>query len=139
MDSNILTIIISILSVGIILIAAPIVVSFLKSKQVPTEDILNNIDELASIVKTINNSVNKDNESRKVLDLIIYSAEQAVKYAEQIYISGEISEGQRKEKAIEFVRSVLYDANIDITPERENLINSTIEASVFLLPKTKQY
>lgn len=139
MDSNLLTIFISILAVGIILVGAPILVSFLKGELVPTEDILDNIDELASIVKTINNSMNNDAQSKKVLDLIILSAEQAVKYSEQIYIAGQISEGERKEKAVQFVRTVLYDANIDITPERENLINSAIEAAVFLLPRTTKH
>lgn len=139
MDSNLLTLFISILSVGIILVGAPIIVSFLKSRQVPTEDILNIIDELASMVKSINNSMNKDKQSKQVLDLIISSAEQAVKYSEQIYIAGQISEGQRKEKAVQFVRTVLYDAKIDITPDRESLINSAIEAAVFLLPKTTRY
>jgi poly(A) polymerase Pap1 len=139
LDSNLLILVISILAVGLIAIVSPMVVSFLKAKQVPTEDILNNIDELASIVKNINNSMNKDAQSKKVLDLIISSAEQAVKYSEQIYIAGQISEGERKEKAVQFVRTVLFDANIDITPERENLINSAIEAAVFLLPKTTKH
>jgi hypothetical protein len=135
-DNNILIIILTILSTIIVVVAAPMIVSFLKSRQVPTEDILNNIDELASIVKSMNNPRNKD---IKVLDLIVSSAEQAVKYSEQIYISGQISEGQRKEKAVQFVRTVLYDANIDITPDRETLINSAIEAAVFLLPKTTRH
>lgn len=139
MDNNILIIIITILSTIIVVVAAPMVVSFLKSRQVPTEDILNNIDELASIVKSINNSMNKDIKNKHILDLIVSSAEQAVKYSEQIYIAGQISEGQRKEKAVQFVRTVLYDTNIDITPDRETLINSAIEAAVFLLPKTTRH
>jgi len=139
LGDNWLILIISILSVGLVVVVAPMVVSFLKSRQVPTEDILNTVDGLSSIVQSLNNSLNTNKQSKEVLDLIIFSADQAVKYAEQIYIAGEISEGERKEKAVEFVRSVLYDSNIDITPERENLINSTIEAAVFLLPKTTKH
>ena len=77
-----------------------------------------------------------DNPALRIVENIIDYAKNAVKAAEQIYLASGMETDGRKEEAKRQVETALKYAGIEITPEIGNIVNTSIEAAVFALPKT---
>lgn len=73
-----------------------------------------------------------------VADRITDYAMQAVEYAEQLYKTQEIPAEQRKVVATDHVYDILRLVGIEITPEIKRIVDGSIEAGVYVLPKTHQ-
>lgn len=71
-----------------------------------------------------------------IVDKIIDYAQIGVEKAEQLYKADQISADARKAEAVQLVKDCLTALNIEITPEVEKLIDGSVEAAVFTLPKT---
>lgn len=107
--------------------------AFLKKKGVKVDTVLEDVktvvDEAGIVIKAgkslapsplINN-----------LDIIYSIIEEAVKSAQQLYISSQLPIDQRKIKAKEIILDGLKAVNIEDTPELDVFINSVIEGAVF--------
>lgn len=130
--------ILSILVVALLFVAVPLVLKFLKVKSVDVDLVLSTSESLMNIVNQIIGSLNIQTETKNTLLLISQGATMGVKYAEQLYKSGQLPKEDRKQAAINFVKDALADQNVEMTAEREILIASVVESAVFLLPKTNQ-
>lgn len=71
-----------------------------------------------------------------LIDKILDYAYRAVAGAEQMYKASQIPEDQRKNEATALVYAFLEAAGITITDELKPVIDGSIEAAVFALPKT---
>lgn len=71
-----------------------------------------------------------------LIDKILDYASRAVAGAEQMYKASQIPEDQRKKEATTLVYAFLEAAGITITDELKPVIDGSIEAAVFALPKT---
>lgn len=71
-----------------------------------------------------------------LIDKILDYASQAVSSAEQMYKASQITEDKRKEEATTLVYAFLAAAGITVTDELKPVIDGSIEAAVFALPKT---
>lgn len=71
-----------------------------------------------------------------MIDKILDYAYRAVAGAEQMYKASQIPEDQRKKEATTLVYAFLEAAGITITDELKPVIDGSIEAAVFALPKT---
>lgn len=71
-----------------------------------------------------------------IVDKIIDYAQIGVEKAEQLYKADQISADARKAEAVQLVKDCLTALNIEITPDVEKLIDGSVEAAVFTLPKT---
>lgn len=69
-----------------------------------------------------------------VVDEAIQAAEIGVKFAEQLYISGNAVD--RKAEATKYVTSTLAELGVQVTPQLSGIIDGAIEAAVFTLPTT---
>jgi hypothetical protein len=136
-----MTIIIAVLSlavIGIMIYVVPLARKAAKDNNVPVEDILNSSEQIIKIVNSVVQQLALEKEQKDIIGKVAQAATLAVRYSEQLYKSGQCTKEERKQKAVEFVIQALRDANIEITAERELLINSVIESAVFLLPKTAE-
>ena len=77
-----------------------------------------------------------DNLMLTLLDCVVQYAAEAVKAAEQLYKSNQITAQERKETATQLVYDFIRAAGIDITDEIKNIVSGCIEAAVLILPKT---
>lgn len=71
-----------------------------------------------------------------VIDKILDYSSKAVASAEQMYKASQIPEGKRKEEATALVYQFLEAAGVTVTEELKPVIDGSIEAAVFTLPKT---
>lgn len=71
-----------------------------------------------------------------LIDKILDYASQAVASAEQMYKASQIPEEKRKEEATALVYAFLEAAGITVTDALRTVVDGSIEASVFALPKT---
>lgn len=71
-----------------------------------------------------------------LIDKILDYACRAVASAEQMYKASQIPEEKRKEEATALVYAFLEAAGITVTDELKPVIDGSIEAAVFALPKT---
>jgi hypothetical protein len=134
--TTIVIIILSLLTLGAIAFLAPYIRKIAKDNNIPIDDILNSITQITTIAQQLLGNLNLDDKTKGLFNTIVQSAQLAVKYAEQLYISGQCAPDERKGKAIEFVKMALADMKIEVTPDMEKFITAVIEAAVFLLPKT---
>lgn len=107
------------------------------SKKWDLSEIFLSTDRIIKLINLIINASNASNESKSIINIITSGASKAVEYAEQLYLNGNITAEQRKNKAIEYVELILKEMNVEITEDRKLLIIATIEACVFELPKTE--
>ena len=98
------------------------------------ESVMKVLQNVLNILSNLNK--NMDYEHKDIMQLIIDYCRLAVEYAEQLYIKGDIDIDDRKNKAVEYVEKSLALQNIEITEQIKNIIDATIEASVFILPST---
>ena len=71
-----------------------------------------------------------------LIDKILEYATRAVASAEQMYRASQIPEDKRKEEATALVYAFLEAAGVTVTDELKPVIDGSIEAAVFALPKT---
>ena len=71
-----------------------------------------------------------------LIDKILEYANRAVASAEQMYTASQIPEEKRKEEATALVYAFLEAAGVTVTEELKPIIDGSIEAAVFALPKT---
>ena len=95
-----------------------------------------NVLDAAGVVVDSVQTFLPDNPGLCIVERIIDYAKEAVKAAEQIYLASDMKTDERKQAAYDQVVTALGYAGVEITPEIENIINTSIEAAVFALPKT---
>ena len=71
-----------------------------------------------------------------LIDKILEYANRAVASAEQMYKTSQIPEEKRKDEATALVYAFLEAAGVTVTEELKPIIDGSIEAAVFALPKT---
>lgn len=71
-----------------------------------------------------------------LIDKILEYASRAVASAEQMYKASQITEEKRKDEATALVYAFLEAAGVTVTEELKPIIDGSIEAAVFALPKT---
>lgn len=71
-----------------------------------------------------------------LIDKILVYAQKAVNSAEQLYLTSQIPEEQRKAEATKLVYICLQAAGVDVTEDMKKIIDGAIEAAVYALPKT---
>ena len=71
-----------------------------------------------------------------LIDKILEYANRAVASAEQMYKASQISEEKRKDEATALVYAFLEAAGVTVTEELKPIIDGSIEAAVYALPKT---
>lgn len=121
----------TLLIVLIMAIGLPIIYKKYDLNYVKIYDILNSfLDIFSSLNK------NLDYKYKDVMQLIIEYSKLAVNYAEQLYLKGEITAEERKAVAINYMEQTLALQEVEITEQIKSIIKATIEAAVFVLPKT---
>lgn len=71
-----------------------------------------------------------------LIDKILEYANRAVASAEQMYKASQITEEKRKDEATALVYAFLEAAGVTVTEDLKPIIDGSIEAAVFALPKT---
>lgn len=71
-----------------------------------------------------------------LIDKILEYANRAVASAEQMYKTSQIPEEKRKDEATALVYAFLEAAGVTVTEDLKPIIDGSIEAAVFALPKT---
>lgn len=135
---SIIVLIASIVTAIMLVVVVPMAVKYFKSNNIPVEDIMNSSKQIAKILEGLVNNIGLDANTKGILNTILSTAQTAVRYAEQLYVSGQLDKDLRKEKAVEFVKQALTDAGIQDIEKYNLLINAAIESAVFLLPKTNE-
>lgn len=90
------------------------------------------MDTLTNTVKTLF----PETPGIDLVDKILTYAQKAADSAEQLYLTSQIPEEQRKQEAMQLVRKCLQAAGITITEDMQTIIDGAIEAAVYALPKT---
>lgn len=134
MDNVYIVAIITIAVVTILFLVLPML--YKKFNNVNFEQLFDSTNNILEAINIIIQNIAIPEDKRMILNLITTYATQAVQYAEQLYISGQLEEDLRKEKAVEYVKQILTLSEIEITDEIEQIIDATIESAVLLLPKT---
>lgn len=76
------------------------------------------------------------NAATNVVDTILRYAYTVVSAAERMYLNGTIVKEDRKGLASEKIHNMLAMIGIEITPDMEDIIDTSIESAVNSLPKT---
>jgi len=76
------------------------------------------------------------NAATNVVDTILRYAYAVVSAAERMYLNGTIVKEDRKGLASEKIHNMLAMVGIEITPDMEDIIDTSIESAVNSLPKT---
>lgn len=76
------------------------------------------------------------NAATNVVDTILRYAYAVVSAAERMYLNGTIVKEDRKGLASEKIHNMLTMVGIEITPDMEDIIDTSIESAVNSLPKT---
>jgi hypothetical protein len=97
----------------------------------------NSVDAADKIVDALI-SVVPENYYLKIIDRVIDWAKEAVQRSEQLYKISAIEEDQRKGEAEKYIYEILALSKIEITPELKKIVDGSIEAAVFALPKTSE-
>lgn len=95
------------------------------------------VDAADKIVDALT-AVIPNNVYLKIIDQIINWAREAVQRSEQLYKISAIEENQRKGEAEKYIYEILALSKIEITPELKKIVDGSIEAAVFALPKTSE-
>jgi len=132
------------LIVGIVLLVFVLLrygFAFLHKKGVDISGALNvaenGVDAADKIVDALI-SVVPENYYLKIIDRVIVWAKEAVQRSEQLYKISAIEEDQRKTEAEKYIYEILELSKIEITPELKKVVDGSIEAAVFALPKTSE-
>ena len=128
-----------IIIVALFFVAVCIAIPWLVRKGINLTGIITgsgNVLDAAGVVVDSVQSFLPDNPGLCIIERIINYAKEAVKAAEQIYLASDMKTDERKQAAYDQVITALGYAGVEITPEIENIINTSIEAAVFALPKT---
>jgi hypothetical protein len=97
----------------------------------------NGVDAADKIVDALISFV-PENAYLKIIDKVIDWAREAVQRSEQLYKISAIEEDQRKSEAEKYIYEILELSKIEITPELKKVVDGSIEAAVFALPKTSE-
>jgi Phage holin protein (Holin_LLH). len=79
-----------------------------------------------------------DNAGLLVVDKLTGWAQRAVMAAEQLYKAHELKGDERKKAAVDMVHQFAEAAGIKVTDPLDGVIKGSIEAAVYVLPKTGQ-
>jgi len=132
--TSVIIAVVAIAVLGIMIYLVPIIRKWAAKNNVPIEKILDSAESMTKIAEGIAKQMFPAQAA--YIDMVAKVAQLAVKYAEQLYLSGKIQPEERKDKAIEFVKMSLVDAGVDVTNKNEDFIEAVVESTVFLLPKT---
>jgi hypothetical protein len=133
-QANFSTIFLSVSLTVIFYLIAKWIYALAVARNLSFESIVQAISKVCEFLKILIPKFNLPTKTQDILQLTLETAQIAVKYSEQMYLSGQIQSSERKEKATQIVEATLKDANIDITDERRKLIDASIESAVFTLP-----
>lgn len=108
-------------------------------RDVDVSGVISKADLAISTMNTLTDTVKTLLPGTPGLDLvnqILSYAQKAVDSAEQLYLTSQIPENQRKKEATQLVYVCLAAAGVTVTEDMEKIIDGAIEAAVFALPKT---
>jgi Phage holin protein (Holin_LLH). len=77
-----------------------------------------------------------DNVGLQVADKLVTWSQQAVAAVEQLHKAHKLEGAERKAKAMEMVEQFATAAGIEVTAPLKDVIDVSIEAAVYVLPKT---
>lgn len=106
---------------------------------VDVSGVISKADLAISTMNTLTDTVKTLLPGTPGLDLvnqILSYAQKAVDSAEQLYLTSQIPENQRKKEATQLVHVCLAAAGVTVTEDMKKIIDGAIEAAVFALPKT---
>lgn len=112
---------------------------FLKKKGVDTDNMLNTTDKALTAVGPVLDTLEEllpNNPAINLVDFIDNKAVKAVKVAEQLNNSGQLSADDRYKTAQDSVYAALKEMNIAPTENQQKIINDAIQAAVYDLPHT---
>lgn len=116
-----------------------IFLAWLKKKGVNTTAILAKIDSGLNIADKAVESIKTiapDTPYISTAQAVIEYADQGVRSAEQLSKSGQITEGDRKTKAIELAKALLEIDGVTITAKVETALDGCVEAATNAIPQT---
>lgn len=125
-------------AVGSVLTMA-VMFPLLRKKGVNTQQVIDTAQQVLQTADTITDGLAEvlpGVPAIKIIDNIVDWAERGVTGAEQLYKSSQLDKDQRRDTAIDTVKSCLNAAGVEITPNIENIIDGAVEAAVFALPKS---
>jgi hypothetical protein len=136
MNTTLIIIIVTIIVMLVMFVGMPYLMKYINKNNIPIESILEMSKKATELAAQLAAAMSGDPKTKGFLTIATQAATMAVKYAEQLYLSGKIEKAERKEKAFEFITNSLKDSGIEVTIEQCSLIYGLIEASVYLLPTT---
>jgi len=77
-----------------------------------------------------------DNAGLAVVDKVVDWAQRAVMAAEQLYKAHQLKGDDRKAAAVGMVHQFATAAGVEVTEPLDDIIKGSVEAAVYLLPKT---
>lgn len=121
-----------VLVVGILWVGIP----YLIRKHFPLGTYMSIMDNGLNILQGFIGNLGLPTKEVSNIDHLIQYAELAVKYAEQLYSSGQLPAAARKEAALTFIKQAAAQAGITLSAGDLVFIDALIEAMVFMLPET---
>ena len=106
---------------------------------VDVSGVISKADLAISTMNTLTDTVKTLLPETPGLDLvnqILSYAQKAVDSAEQLYLTSQIPENQRKKEATQLVYVCLAAGGVTVTEDMKKIIDGAIEAAVYALPKT---
>ena len=97
-------------------------------------DMKTGIEKMDATLESLSSVVPKP--VTNVVDTILRYAYTVVSAAERMYLNGTIVKEERKGTASEKIHNMLTLVGIEITPDLEDVIDTSIESAVNSLPKT---
>jgi len=110
--------------------------SFLKSKGINTQDVLEKTDKALTATEGVINVASAILPGNPIVDglkVVEKYAHVGVNQAEQLYLASQLPADQRNVKAKETIYAAVTAANITVTPELQKIIDGAIEAEVLAL------
>lgn len=130
--SNVL---ITIISVAIVFgVVAIILFPYLKKKGINIGSALQEIKNLLNDMQSYVNAakaLEPTNKTIKLIDIVGQYAKIAVNYAEQMYISSQLSDDKRKPTAEQYIYEILEKMDIKVDDNVKTIVSGAIEAEVF--------
>ncbi len=114
----------------------PILSSFLRKKKMDSDVFFNSAKELTKIAELLLTLLTTVTGTKGIFDTILAAGRLAVDAVEQMYKSGKVAKEERFNQALNIAKMGLEQAGVEVTEEMIELIETTIEAAVFALPKT---
>ena len=97
-------------------------------------DMKTGIEKMDAMLESMSSVI--PNAATNVVDTILRYAYVVVSAVERMYLNGTIVKENRKGLASEKIHNILAMIGIEITPDMEDIIDTSIESAVNSLPKT---